>query len=80
VAVLGVGRVIGPEERTAETIGAAARTVLAEPSYRRNAEGMRDAMAALPGPEYAVQLLERLAMEKQPLFSDRRKEALIPVS
>jgi len=26
-------------------------------------------MAALPGPEYAVALLERLAVEKQPLLT-----------
>ena len=29
----------------------------------------RDEMAALPGPEYAVELLERLAVEKQPLLT-----------
>jgi len=69
VAALRMGRVIGPEERTAEAIGAAARAVLAEPSYRRNAEGMRDELAALPGPEYAVELLERLAAEKRPLLT-----------
>ncbi len=69
VAALGMGRLIGPEERTAEAIRAAARAVLAEPSYRRNAEQMRDEMAALPGPEYAVHLLERLAVEKRPLLT-----------
>ena len=66
---LGVGQVIGPEERTPEAIRAAVRAVLAGPTYRRNAEGLRDEMAALPGPEYAVELLERLAMEKQPLLT-----------
>ncbi|MEO8715495.1 MAG: glycosyltransferase [Acetobacteraceae bacterium] len=80
VAALGMGRVIRPEERTTAAIGAAARAVLAEPSYRRNAERLRDEMVALPGPEYAVHLLERLAVDKQPLLSDRREEALIPVS
>ncbi len=30
---------------------------------------MCDEMAALPGPEYAVALLERLAAEKQPLLT-----------
>lgn len=68
-AALGVGRVIGPGERTPEAIRTAVREVLATPSYRTNAEGIRNEMAALPGPEYAVELLERLAVEKQPLIA-----------
>ena len=43
--------------------------VLGDPSYRRNAERLRDEIATLPGPEYAVALLERLAAEKQPLLA-----------
>jgi UDP:flavonoid glycosyltransferase YjiC (YdhE family) len=46
-------------------------TVLADPSYRANAERVRDEIAALPGPEFAVALLERLAAEKQPIYADR---------
>jgi len=42
-------------------------TLVGDPTYRRNAERRRDEMAALPGPEYAVVLLERLALEKQPV-------------
>jgi UDP:flavonoid glycosyltransferase YjiC (YdhE family) len=42
--------------------------VQADPAYRRNAERVRDAMAALPGMDHAVALLERLAREKQPLL------------
>lgn len=68
-AALGVGRVIAPENRTPEAIRASVREVLGDPSYRRNAERVRDTMAALPGPEYAVQLLERLAAAKQPLLT-----------
>ncbi len=68
-AALGVGRVVGPEERTPGGIRAAVRAVLADPTYRANAERVRDEMAALPGPEYAVTLLERLAAEKQPLLA-----------
>jgi UDP:flavonoid glycosyltransferase YjiC (YdhE family) len=41
--------------------------VLNDPTYRRAAERLRDEMAALPGPEYAIMLLERLAEEKRPL-------------
>lgn len=69
VARLGVGPVLGPAERTPEAIGAAVRGVLADPAYRRNAERVREAMAALPGPEHAVALLERLAAERRPLLT-----------
>lgn len=69
VAALGVGRVIGPDERTPEAIRATVRAVLADPTYRQNAERLRDEMAALPGPEHAVRLLERLAAEKRPLLA-----------
>jgi len=68
-AALGVGRVLGADERTPEAIRAAVRAVLADPTYRQSAERARDEIAALPGPEYAVQLLERLAVERQPLLT-----------
>jgi MGT family glycosyltransferase len=66
---LGVGRVIEPGAQTAESIRAAVRAVLADPTFRRNAERVRDETAALPGPEYAVALLERLALERQPIMA-----------
>ena len=68
-AALGVGRHIGIEERAPEAIREAVRAVLVEPSYRENAARMGEEMAAMPGPEHAVALLERLAVEKQPLLS-----------
>jgi UDP:flavonoid glycosyltransferase YjiC (YdhE family) len=68
-ARLQVGPVLGPAERTPEAIRAAVRTVLGDPAYRRNAERARDAMAALPGPEHGIALLERLAAERRPLVS-----------
>jgi UDP:flavonoid glycosyltransferase YjiC (YdhE family) len=68
-AALGVGRVLGLEERTPEAIRAAVRAVLDDPTYRANAEWVRDAMATLPGPEHAITLLERLAVEQRPLPS-----------
>lgn len=68
-ARLGVGITVAPDRLTSETIGAATRALLAEPLYRENARRVRDAMAAMPGPEYAVALLERLAAEKRPLFA-----------
>ena len=60
----------GPaEERTPEAIRDAVRAVLGDPAYRATAERVRGEMAALPGPEYAVALLERLARDKQPLVA-----------
>ncbi len=69
-AALGVGVVIEPGERSAEAIRAAVRAVMDNPSYRQEGEHVRDEMAALPGPEYAVELLEQLAVEKRPLLTE----------
>ena len=68
---------IGPGERSAEAIRAAVREVMVNPSYRQKAEQVRAEMAALPGPEHAVTLLERLAVEKRPLLTHSGEEALI---
>ena len=43
--------------------------MLADPAYRRNAERLRDEIAALPGMDHAVELLERLAVDQQPLLA-----------
>lgn len=67
VAALGLGQVIGPEERTAGAIGAAVRAVLGDPTYRERARQFQAEMEALPGVEHAVALLERLATERQPI-------------
>ena len=68
-AALGVGRAVGPEERTPAAIRAAARAVMGDPTYRRNALALRDTAATLPGLDHAVALLERLAVERQPLLA-----------
>ena len=68
-AALGLGRVVPAAALTPEAVRAAVRAVLADPTYRRNTERLRDEMAALPGPEHAVALLERLARDKQPILS-----------
>jgi UDP:flavonoid glycosyltransferase YjiC (YdhE family) len=60
-AALGVGRVIGPEDRSAAAIREAAREVLEDPAYRERARRFQAGMQALPGPERMVALLERLA-------------------
>jgi UDP:flavonoid glycosyltransferase YjiC (YdhE family) len=64
---LGVGRALFRNEITPESVRAAARAVLADPTYRRNAAQLRDEMATLPGPDHAVALLERLARDRAPL-------------
>jgi UDP:flavonoid glycosyltransferase YjiC (YdhE family) len=68
-ADLGVGLVVGPEERTPEAIRAAVRAVLAEPSYRKSAERLRDEINALPGMDRAMHLLEQLAVDRKPLLN-----------
>jgi MGT family glycosyltransferase len=74
-AALGVARVIEPDRRTAEAIREAANDVLQDPRYRQRAEGLRDEMQALPGLEYAIALLERLATERAPLIARRQEFA-----
>ncbi len=68
-ADLGVAQVLDAITATPEIVRAAVATVLDDLSYRRAAERMRDQIAALPGPEYAVTLLERLVAEQGPLFA-----------
>jgi len=64
---LGVARVIQPPDLAAETIRAAVLAMLADPRYREAAARQRAALAALPGLEEGVALLERLAAEQAPL-------------
>lgn len=66
-AELGLGRVVPPADLTPETARQAVLAVLGDPAYRVAAERMRAEIEALPGPEYAVELLERLAAERQPI-------------
>lgn len=68
-AALGAGTVIEAGARSAEAIKAAVHDVMDNPSYRRQAERLRDEMATLPGPEHAVELLERLVREQQPILA-----------
>jgi UDP:flavonoid glycosyltransferase YjiC (YdhE family) len=66
---LGVAKVIAPGDRTPEAFRDAVRAVLRDPSLRRNAEGLREEIQALPSLEQAVALLERLAAERRPLLA-----------
>jgi UDP:flavonoid glycosyltransferase YjiC (YdhE family) len=58
--VLGVARTLDVISASSEDIRAAADAVLSDPSYAAAAGRWRDEFAALPGPEHAVLLLERL--------------------
>jgi MGT family glycosyltransferase len=68
-AELGVARVLGRGERTAQAIRDAVREILRNPQYTQNAQQIQQAIEAQPTLDYAVSLLERLAVERQPLMS-----------
>ncbi len=59
-AALGVARVLDAAAATPQMVREAVSHVLASSSHRLAAERVRDEIAALPGPEHAVMLLERL--------------------
>ena len=61
---LGVAEVLDPMDATPAAIRQAATIVMADPNYRRNAELIRDEIAALPGPERALALLEQLQRDR----------------
>jgi UDP:flavonoid glycosyltransferase YjiC (YdhE family) len=65
---LGVARVLDAVDATPESIREAVKTVLENSTYRQVAQRMKDEIAALPPPAHAVKLLERLVVEKRPLF------------
>jgi MGT family glycosyltransferase len=66
-AALGVARVVAREAVRPEAIREAVRDLLGNPAYRERAGAIRREIAALPGPEHAVGLLERLAGEQRPI-------------
>ena len=57
---LGVARALDAPTATPRSVREAVSRVLGDATYRRNAELVRDELDALPGPEHAVALLERL--------------------
>jgi len=68
-AKLGVARVLDAVEATPEAFREAAAGVLDDAAYRRSAERLGREISALPDVARAVQLLERLAVERSPLYS-----------
>lgn len=69
-AALGVGQVVTADERAPTAIREAVRRVLDDRAYRANAERFRNEMAALPGPDQAVALLEQLWEAARGEFAD----------
>jgi MGT family glycosyltransferase len=65
-AALGVAKVIGPDQCTPEAIRAATLQVLQSPRYRLAAKRLREEIEALPGPDYAVRLIEQIVAEQTP--------------
>jgi UDP:flavonoid glycosyltransferase YjiC (YdhE family) len=57
----GYALAVSPQELTPESIRAAVRTVLADPTYRANARHFQAEIHAMPGPEEVVGWFERLA-------------------
>lgn len=60
---LQVARVLSALEATPQDVRDAAAAVLADTAYTRNAKRLEAEIAALPGPEHGVRLLERIAAE-----------------
>jgi UDP:flavonoid glycosyltransferase YjiC (YdhE family) len=63
-AALGVGRSLGPADRSPESVRDAVRSVLDDSSYRARAGELRDEMLALPGPDRIVELLTSLTLDR----------------
>jgi len=63
----GVGLALLPTELSADAVGRHVGALLHEPSFRQRAQLVGAEMAAMPGPEAAVRLLERLAREGEPV-------------
>jgi len=66
-AALGVGRVLDAVRAAPADVRDAVDAVLEDPSFRAVASRLRDEIAALPAPEVALGLLERLAVERAPI-------------
>ena len=69
-AAVGVARALDPVSATTADVAEAVTGVLADPGYRQAAEGLRDEMAALRGPETAISLLKRLVATREPIVAD----------
>jgi UDP:flavonoid glycosyltransferase YjiC (YdhE family) len=67
VEAMGLGRAVAADERDPATIRSRVREVLAEPSFRANAQAFAAEMQALPPIGHAVELLQQLARDGRPI-------------
>jgi UDP:flavonoid glycosyltransferase YjiC (YdhE family) len=67
---LGLGLELDVVRLTPGDLAGAVERVLGDPSYRDRAAAMRAECLALPGPDHAVHLVERLAAEHGPIVDD----------
>jgi MGT family glycosyltransferase len=68
-AELGVSRSLDPDDLTPSSVRDIVLEVLQTPSYRQNAERLREEFEHLPGVEATVELLEQLSREKRPILA-----------
>jgi MGT family glycosyltransferase len=66
----GAGRMLDPADVSPDAVRREARRLLDDPVYRLNARRLRDEIAAMPPLDHGLDLLERLAGERQPLEAD----------
>ncbi len=70
-AALGVGRIVRPDERTPDAVRRATRAVLTDRRYRSAAERVASDSRRRPGLDHALDLLETLARDREPLVASR---------
>lgn len=70
-AALGAAMVVDPPQRSAEAIRGAVLEVLGNPGYATAARRFQAEMAALPGPEHMVELLQSLAVGHASVGAER---------
>ncbi|MEU4802947.1 glycosyltransferase [Actinosynnema sp. NPDC023587] len=68
-AELGAGLTLDAATATPDDVRTAVARLLAEPAFRRAAERLRAELAALPGPEHAAALLDRLGRTGRPDYA-----------
>lgn len=67
---LGLSQVVQLDQLTPARIRAVVEEMLANPVYKQNVERLQAEMHALPGIEYAVELVEKVAEERRPVIAD----------
>jgi UDP:flavonoid glycosyltransferase YjiC (YdhE family) len=70
---LHVAQILDAVAATPAQIAATVATTLSDARYKQAAQAMQIVIAALPEPASAVALLERLAREKQPIYSENSR-------